>query len=100
MPTARTSGSAHLSSTSASGGLLAAARAAAAIVAVAPTVVARSHPSPLLRTMPITFPLHISCLHFGHRYRPNGDLRHPANALLRLEIVAARQCQSRTYPRR
>ncbi|MBB2989892.1 hypothetical protein FHR72_001355 [Mycolicibacterium iranicum] len=50
-PTARTSGAAYGSSISGSGSTVAAARAAATIVAVAPTLEARSHESSEVRAM-------------------------------------------------
>ena len=51
MPTARTSGSANSSVMTGCGRLVAAARAAATMVAVAPTLVARSQVSPSVRVM-------------------------------------------------
>ncbi|CKO18976.1 Uncharacterised protein [Mycobacterium tuberculosis] len=84
-PTARTSGSANWSLTSAPGARPATARAAATMVAVKPTLDAKSHESPSKRALPVC----VICNPFDSSHRGGPERASPYQLLVSYTIWRA-----------
>ncbi|BBX62199.1 hypothetical protein MSAS_13730 [Mycobacterium saskatchewanense] len=95
-PTARTSGSANGSSITGLSALVAIARAAATIVAVAPTLLAKSHVSLSVRGMRLLSKSEVGIL---SQYNDRGRI--PSSGVAALTaICSARDCRGGRDPRR